>query len=120
MPLSYESYRRATDALPELPPAAQDNPLVGELVAVLARHPAGLRRWSVMRAVRQAREAKGRDIPLKLEADLERAFRQFCLDETTAAPRKLPEHLIVFRRPKDKAGEVWALHTPATGDRAGA
>ena len=109
--MSYESYRRATDALPELPPAAQDNPLVGELVAVLARHPAGLRRWSVMRAVRQAREAQGRDIPLKLEADLERAFRQFCLDETGATPRKLPTNLTIFHRPKDKAGEVWALLT---------
>jgi hypothetical protein len=61
--MSYEIYRRAMDAAPELSPAARDNPLVGELVAVLARHPAGLRRWSVMRAVRQAREAKGRDIP---------------------------------------------------------
>ena len=116
--MTYDDYRRAA-VTPVLPSAAQDNPLVGELVAILARHPAGLRRWSVMRAVRQAREAKGRDIPLKLEADLERAFRQFCLDETNASQRKLPEHLTIFRRPKDKAGEVWALHTP-DGARAGA
>ena len=108
--MSYDAYRRAAAALPPLPPAAQDNPLIAEIVAVLARHPGGLRRWSVMRAVRQAREAQGRDIPLKLEADLERAFRQFCLDETGTAPRKLPDHLTIFRRPKDKAGEVWALH----------
>jgi hypothetical protein len=119
--LSYDSYRRAAEtATPELPAAAGDNPLVAELVAVLARHPAGLRRWSVMRAVRQAREAKGRDIPLKLEADLERAFRQFCLDDTGTATRKLPAHLTIFRRPKDKAGEVWALNTPANDQRAGA
>jgi hypothetical protein len=111
--MTYEAYRRTADISPALPSAAQDNPLVSELVAILARHPAGLRRWSVMRAVRQAREAQGRDIPLKLEADLERAFRQFCLDDNGTAPRKLPAHLTLFRRPKDKAGEVWALHMAA-------
>ena len=52
--------------------------IVEELVAALAPHPKGLRRWSVMRAIRKSREAVSREIPLKLEADVERTFRQFC------------------------------------------
>ena len=52
--------------------------IVEELVAALAPHPGGLRRWSVMRAIRKNREAVAREIPLKLESDIERTFRQFC------------------------------------------
>jgi hypothetical protein len=67
--MSYEQYKHANenavrDAM------TSDNPMVAELVAVLAPHPGGLRRWSVMRAIRKNREAASRDIPLKLEADI--------------------------------------------------
>ena len=85
----------------------QDRPrptIVEELVAALAPHPRGLRRWSVMRAIRKSREAVSRDIPLKLEADVERAFRQFCRNDDMRAPGK-----VLFFRPAEKAGEVWAL-----------
>ncbi len=77
----------------------QDAVIFDELVAVLAPHPAGLRRWSVMNAIRKARNAAGRDTPLKMEADIERAFRAAC---TGISPR--------FRRPAETAGEVWALN----------
>jgi hypothetical protein len=80
--------------------------IVEELVTVLAPHPSGLRRWSVMRAIRKNREAVSRDIPLKLEADIERTFRQFCRNDGIRAPG-----MALFRRPAEKAGEVWALDT---------
>jgi len=78
--------------------------IVEELVAALAPHPAGLRRWSVMRAIRKGREAALREIPLKLEADVERTFRQFCSGDGVRASGKA-----LFYRPAEKAGEVWAL-----------
>ena len=84
--------------------------IVEELVAALAPHPKGLRRWSVMRAIRKGREALSRDIPLKLEADVERTFRRFCRnDEMRASATAL------FYRPSEKAGEVWALDTSYAG-----
>jgi hypothetical protein len=80
--------------------------IVEELVAALAPHPGGLRRWSVMRAIRKGREAVAREIPLKLEADVERAFRQFCRNDGMRA-----SGTALFCRPAEKAGEVWALDT---------
>ena len=80
--------------------------IVEELVAALAPHPGGLRRWSVMRAIRKSREAVSREIPLKLEADVERAFRQFCRNDGARA-----SGTALFCRPAEKAGEVWALDT---------
>ncbi len=86
--------------------------IVEELVAALAPHPAGLRRWSVMRAIRKGREAVSREIPLKLEADVERTFRQFCRDDGGRA-----SGTVLFCRPAEKAGEVWALASqPARSD----
>ena len=84
--------------------------IVEELVAALAPHPGGLRRWSVMRAIRTSREAVSREIPLKLEADVERAFRQFCRGDGMRASGK-----VLFCRPAEKAGEVWALDTGKAG-----
>jgi hypothetical protein len=78
--------------------------IVEELVAALTPHPGGLRRWSVMRAIRKSREAVSREIPLKLEADIERAFRQFCRNDGARGPGTA-----LFYRPAEKAGEVWAL-----------
>jgi len=84
--------------------------IVEELVAALAPHPKGLRRWSVMRAIRKNREAQARDIPLKLEADVERTFRQFCRDDGMRA-----SSTALFCRPAEKAGEVWALDADYAG-----
>src|ERR1700760_1823755 len=78
--------------------------IVEELVAALAPHPGGLRRWSVMRAIRQGREAVSRDIPLKLEAHAERPSRRFCRDDGMR-----PSGTVLFYGPAEKAGEVWAL-----------
>src|ERR1043165_7147956 len=84
--------------------------IVEELVAALAPHPKGLRRWSVMRAIRKIREAQARDIPLKLESDVERAFRRFCRDDDMRA-----SGTVLFCRPAEKAGEVWALDADYAG-----
>ena len=84
--------------------------IVEELVAALAPHPGGLRRWSVMRAIRKSREAVAREIPLKLEADVERAFRQLCRGDGMRA-----SGTALFCRPAEKAGEVWALDTNCAG-----
>jgi hypothetical protein len=84
--------------------------IVEELVAALTPHPKGLRRWSVMRAIRKSREAVSREIPLKLEAEVERTFRRFCRnDDMRASSRAL------FCRPAEKAGEVWALDAEYVG-----
>jgi len=86
-------------------PVTSDTVLVEELVAVLAPAPAGLRRWSVMNAIRRNRRAAGRDIPLKMEAEVERTFRRFC-----AADGARSSTTARFRRPPESAGEVWALN----------
>jgi hypothetical protein len=82
--------------------------IVEELVAALAPHPAGLRRWSVMRAIRKERQALSRDIPLKLETDVERTFRRFCRGDGVRG-----SGTALFYRPSETAGEVWALAVPA-------
>jgi len=92
----------------ELP--AMRSTIVEELVAALAPYPRGLRRWSVMRAIRKNREAVAREIPLKMEADVERAFRQFCRDDATQT-----SGTVLFCRPAEKAGEVWALDARYAG-----
>jgi hypothetical protein len=92
-------------------PATSDAALLDELVAVLTPAPAGLRRWSVMNAIRKNRRAAGRDIGLKMESEVERAFRRFCLADgarNNASAR--------FRRPNETAGEVWALNPNWTPD----
>jgi hypothetical protein len=85
--------------------------ILEELVAVLAPHPHGLRRWSVMRTIRKNREAIAREIPLKLESDVERAFRQFCRGDGMRAA----SGTALFCRPAEKAGEVWALDAAYAG-----
>jgi hypothetical protein len=85
--------------------------IVEELVAALAPHTGGLRRSSVMRAIRKSREAVAREIPLKLEADVERAFRRFCRNDGVRTPG-----MALFCRPAERAGEVWALDTSCASD----
>jgi hypothetical protein len=92
-------------------PSSSNGSLVDELVAVLAPHPKGLRRWSVMRGIRNNRAALSRDIPLKLEADVERTFRQFCTADGRSGTAR-------FCRPAEKAGEVWALNPAYVSDDA--
>jgi hypothetical protein len=84
-----------------------DPSYLAELVEVLVRHPAGLRRWSVMRAMRTARA--DRDVPLKFEDEVERTFRQYCANcDTPKVPDPAPQDALFFK-PADKAGEVWAV-----------
>ena len=77
-----------------------------ELIKVLRPHSAGLRRWSVMRAMRAKREATGRSIPLKFEDDIERVFRRLCGDPVQPET----QNDAVFFRPQERAGEVWAVY----------
>jgi hypothetical protein len=96
-----------------------------DLVEVLRDHPSGLRRWSVMRLMRSRHELKGREVSQKFEDEVERAFRNRCASETpsetpseanaeTAAetavqvPGRLND-VALFYRPKERAGEVWAV-----------
>ncbi len=84
-----------------------DQSMLMELIKVLAAHPAGLRRWSVMRAIRKERENAARDIPQKFEDEVERTFRQFCADTDDAKARVSRD--VLFYRPRERAGEVWAI-----------
>lgn len=86
-----------------------DPACVSELIEALSQHPGGLRRWSVMRAIRRARENANREIPMKFEDEVERTFRKFCAEGEFATTPTAAETDGVFFRPKDKAGEVWAL-----------
>ncbi len=81
-----------------------DHGLLNDLIAVLEANPAGLRRWSVMRAMRKRRERAGHDIALKFEDEIERLFREYCVSEIPRENETRP-----FFKPKDKAGEVWAV-----------
>lgn len=82
-----------------------------DLIAVLTPVPKGLRKWSVMRAIRTRRERAGQDIPLKFEADIERAFRRHCAGDSIHGAA--PSTAALFFRPKETAGEVWALNADA-------
>jgi hypothetical protein len=81
-----------------------DRTLLNDLIAVLEENPAGLRRWSVMRAMRTRRERAGHEITLKFEDEIERLFREYCVSEPPRENETRP-----FFKPKEKAGEVWAV-----------
>jgi len=86
-----------------------DHPILTELIKVLVPYPGGLRRWSVMRAIRSNREHASRDIPQKLEDEVERAFRRCCADMVDAKGRVSTARDALFYKPREKAGEVWAV-----------
>ena len=99
--------------------------ILKELIEVLVQHPGGLRRWSVMRAIRDKRNRASLAISLKFEAEVERAFRSSCSnwgDVKCHDPQSA-----LFYRPDGKAGEVWAINperaetwlerSGATGDK---
>lgn len=86
------------------PRQRHDRSLLADLIAVLGAHPKGLRRWSVMRAMRTRRERAGHDLTLKFEDEIERLFRDFCAAEPPVDGETKP-----FFRPKETAGEVWAV-----------
>jgi len=83
---------------------------VVDLISVLRPHRRGLRRWSVMRALRTRREAAGRSIPLKFEDDVERAFRKLCAGAEAFKSGNHGAEEPLFYRPQERAGEVWAVH----------
>jgi hypothetical protein len=82
-----------------------DDTCLADLVEVLSAAPAGLRRWSVMRAMRKLAEKRSHEVALKFESDVERVFRFYCESENGAAANEK-----LFYRPKEKAGDVWAVH----------
>jgi hypothetical protein len=86
--------------------ATFDRMLLNDLIAVLQENKAGLRRWSVMRAMRTRRARTGHEITPKFEDEVERLFREYCISDPPRENETRP-----FFRPKDKAGEVWAVDT---------
>jgi len=91
--------------------------IIAELITVLAPQRGGLRRWSVMRALRANRERDAIEISQKFEDEVERAFRRHCADFGDGKSRNCTAtDTALFHRPREKAGEVWAVHV----DRANA
>jgi hypothetical protein len=89
-------------------PSRTEMSVLRDLVTVLKPHARGLRKWSVMRAMRESRLRQSRDISLKFEQDVERIFRRYCVGEATLMA--CTAETAPFFRPRDTAGEVWALH----------
>ena len=105
-----------SDRSDELRGEQKSNQLVlSELVAALKPHPRGLRRWSVMRAIRIERSRVSRDIPLKFESDMEGVFRKFSADPMDAHVRVCAVEKAPFCRLRNTAGEVWALRAGGLG-----
>lgn len=99
-----------TDILDRAPSRMRaDQTLLLDLIAVLTANKAGLRRWSVMRAMRQRAEKANREVTPKFEDDVERAFRKFCEGDAVRNGDADPATALFFR-PKEKAGEVWAIY----------
>jgi hypothetical protein len=84
---------------------------VANLIAVLEPYPHGLRRWSVMRAMRSRAQRAGQEVSPKFEDDVERIFRRYCAGDSVRATAGEP--LELFYRPKETAGEVWAINPEA-------
>lgn len=111
--MSYEAYAEIRPQERQTEGAARehriDRSYVADLIELLTLHPNGLRRWSVMRALRANRDDAGRDIPQKFEDDVERVFRRFCAGTESAKAAGQMSEEALFYRPKERAGEVWAV-----------
>ncbi|HEX3809301.1 MAG TPA: hypothetical protein VHW02_06335 [Rhizomicrobium sp.] len=107
MDSTFEAPERNPQATPER--ARGDRTHLLDLIAVLEQHPAGLRKWSVMKAMRTRREKAGKNVSLKFENDVERVFRKACAGDPVRGAAA-DESSELFHRPKEKAGEVWALN----------
>ena len=97
-------------AQPEMRPERlkPDPAYVADLIGVLLPQPGGLRRWSVMRAIRARREkANQAHSPQIRRQGRARVPRLLCGRSAFSASRQRPR---LFYRPKDKAGEVWAVY----------
>jgi hypothetical protein len=105
----FEIANESSESRADLQKLRADRAILTELVKVLTPHPGGLRRWSVVRAIRKERENAARDIPQKFEDEIERTFRRFCADSQNGKTRTCAPQHELFYRPKDKAGEVWAV-----------
>jgi len=104
--------RPKTDIVDEHPVPSRPSGETGRVAAiirVLLPHPKGLRRWSVMRAIRSDLRNALRDVPHKLEDDVERAFRHFCATGNGKTTSGAPSGCALFFRPAETAGEVWAV-----------
>jgi len=92
--------------------SSQHDAYLQALIEVLLLHPAGLRRWSVMREIRIRCERSVGEVSMKLEDDVERLFRKFCVEISTVGDRSgAPDaEDALFYRPAERAGEVWAVN----------
>jgi len=92
--------------------ASPEHAYLRDLIEVLLLHPAGLRRWSVMRAIRTRCQRSGAEISLKLEDEVERSFRRFCSEQPVANDPRVncSREAALFYRPNERAGEVWAVN----------
>ena len=97
------------DATPQRRTA--DHAVLADLIAVLRANPTGLRRWSVMRAMRARSKLRNREIMPKFEDDVERVFRRHCSGDSVRAATAADSATELFYRPDERAGEVWALNT---------
>jgi hypothetical protein len=95
-----------------------DQALLEDLVTVLLANPGGLRRWTLMRAMRRLSEKANREITPKFEDDVERTFRHHCDGDSvrTALTEALP---VLFYRPKESVGEVWSVYPDKARDFTG-
>ncbi len=86
-----------------------DRSYLVDLISVLRSHPGGLRRWSVMRAIRSKRESAGYEVPQKFEDEVERTFRRMCAGMDPQRSQKGADEAALFYKPPERAGEVWAV-----------
>jgi len=103
--ISIAEFDRPESAAPRKPARKRyDRTLLRDLIDLLEANPRGLRRWSVMRGLRTRRERAGHEITMKFEDEVEHLFREHCMSEPPRENETRP-----FYKPKDKAGEVWAV-----------
>jgi enoyl reductase-like protein len=81
-----------------------------DLIEVLLPHPAGLRRWAIMRAMRKIHQSAERPISQKFEDEIERVFRNHCGDSANFKKRKFPPEKALFHWPQGKAAGLWAVY----------